>query len=352
MVRLVSALTMNWLKKILDSQTPSLTVTHSVTPREIKRGFPVYEAEIRGEELNNRDILVTHNGEEKKIPIDTLRAQFYAGLLPGDAPVLVTCFYCQETFYCGEGTVASIVAAWESAPLDQFEQQDSKRMIREFGFPEYNISTKATYYDLKRLYSRCDLYYRYIAARDREFKRFSKAATKDLVFLLDEAQPGWDSADGEKRFAEEVRRHHPELIRTEAEKKAKKQRAKQQQLEREERRQLIDTRNNLTNFPHKSMQIEIKDFGLVEIRAIKPMLRDGTITPETLVRYRSDSEWIELCEFLSDWMRCKATDRQIDYLKALQRQHGIIAEIPLDISRQEISDRITALAPPRDEERA
>jgi len=59
-------------------------------------------------------------------------------------------------------------------------------------------------------------------------------------------------------------------------------------------------------------------------------------------------EWIELSEFLNDWLKRKATIKQIDYLKSLQQQHGIEAEIPLDISRDEISGRISALAPPRE----
>ena len=335
---------MNWFNKILGSQSPSVNVSFSVTQPKTKLGLPVYESEVQGQKLERRDILVTHKGEQQKMPVGTVREQFYAGLLPADAPVLVTNFYCQETCYCGEGTVASIVAAFESAALESFDQQDITRMIREFSFPEYTVTSKAAYYDLKCLYNRCDSYYRYISAHDREFKRFSKTATKDLVFLLDETQPGWDATDGTKRFVEQVRRHHPQLIRSETEKKAKKEHSKELKLKREERRPLIDTRNNLTNFPHKSMQVEIQDQGMIEIRAIKPKLRDNTITPETLVRYRPESDWLELCEFLNDWMHNKASDRQIDYLKSLQRQNGITTPIPLDISRLEISERISALA--------
>lgn len=341
---------MKWLNKILGSKSPSVNVSFSVTPPETKHGLPVHESEVQGQKLERRDILVTHNGEQQKMPIDTVRAQFYAGLLPADAPVLVTNFYYEVTYYCGEGTVASIIAAFESAPLEAFYQQDITRMIREFSFPEYTVTSKAAYNDLMRLYQRCDSYYRYIAAHDREFKRFSKAATKDLVFLLDEAQSGWDATDGTKQFAKEVRRHHPQLLRSEAEKKAKKERNKEKELKRQERRPLIDTQYNLTNFPHMSMQIEIQDQGLIEIRAIKPKLRDNTITPETLVRYRPESDWMELCEFLIDWMRTKATDRQIDYLKSLQKKNGITTEIPLDILRQDISELISALAPERYDE--
>jgi len=341
---------MNWLKNILGSESLSVSVSVSVTPPDIKCGLPVYESEIQGQKLERRDILVTYNSEQQKIAIDALRAQYYAGLIPADAPILVTNFRGQETYYCGEGTVADAVAAWESAPLELYDQQDATRMIREFGFPEYQIASKAIYSDLRRLYGRCDLYYRCIAVRDREFKRLTKLAAKDLVFLLDESQPGWDAVDGEKRFTEEVRRHHPKLIRSETEKKAKKEREKRQELEREERRPLIETRNSLTNFPHKAMPIEIRDFGMIEIRAIKPLLREGAITPESLVRYRNDADWMELCEFLNDWMRNKATDRQIDYLRSLQQQNGITEVVPLDMSRREISAKISSLVPRRCDE--
>ena len=86
----------------------------------------------------------------------------------------------------------------------------------------------------------------------------------------------------------------------------------------------------------------------MKIRELKPKIREGLIAPETLVRYRDDAQWIELSEFLNDWMRRKATIKQIDYLTALQRQHEIVAEIPLDISRDEISTRISALVPRQD----
>ena len=91
------------------------------------------------------------------------------------------------------------------------------------------------------------------------------------------------------------------------------------------------------------MQLEVKDIGTIRVRDVKANIRGGVISPETPVRYRSTDEWVELCEFLNDWMKSKATLPQIEYLSALQRQHGIIDAIPLDISRREISDRITAL---------
>ena len=138
------------------------------------------------------------------------------------------------------------------------------------------------------------------------------------------------------------------MIRSEVEKKRKKEKEKEAYLQRELRRPLIETRNHLTNFPHKNMPIEAKDIGTVTIRELKPKIRDGLISPETLVRYRQDAEWAELSEFLNDWMRRKATIKQIDYLQALQRQHGIASDIPLDISREEISTRISALAPQQD----
>lgn len=145
-----------------------------------------------------------------------------------------------------------------------------------------------------------------------------------------------------------VARSRLRSIRSEAEKKRKKQREQKAYLERESRQPLIETRNNLTNFPHKNLSIEIKDCGTATIRELKQKIRDGLIGPETLVRFRPDAEWVELSEFLNDWLKRKATIKQLDYLKSLQRQHGIEAEIPLDISRDEISSRISALVPPRD----
>jgi len=197
------------------------------------------------------------------------------------------------------------------------DKQDVSRMIREFSFPEYEVTSKARYSDLKKLYARCDQYYRYVVYRDKDFKRLTKAATKDLVLSLDEADSTWDSTDGEKRFAEEVRKRHPELIRSEVEKKRKKEKEKEAYLQRELRRPLIETRNNLTNFPHKNMPIQLKDIGTVTIRELKPKIREGLVAPETLVRYRDDVEWVELSEFLNDWLRRKATIKQIDYLKSL-----------------------------------
>lgn len=97
------------------------------------------------------------------------------------------------------------------------------------------------------------------------------------------------------------------------------------------------------------MPIQIKDVGTLTIRELKPKIREGLVGADTLVRYRDDAEWVELSEFLNDWLKRKATIKQIDYLKSLQRQHGIDAEIPLDISRDEISGRISALAPQRDD---
>jgi hypothetical protein len=325
-----------------------ISISFSSPPPEIKRGLPVYESEIRGEKFERRDITVTRSDEPIKLSIDVIRAQHRAGLLSAELPVLMTTFRCETTYYCGEGTVGSVVAAWESAPLDRFDKQDISRMIHEFSFPEYEVVSKAQYSDLKKLYTRCDKYYRYIACRDKDFKRFTKAATKDLVLSLDETDPTWDSIDGEKRFAEEVHKRYPELIRSEVEKRRKKQREQKAFLERESRRLLMETRNNLTNFPHKNMTIQIKDVGPLTIRELKPKIREGLIGPETLVRYRDEGEWKELSKFLNDWMRRKATIKQIDYLTALQRQHGIAAEIPLDSSREEISARINALVPHSD----
>ena len=157
-----------------------------------------------------------------------------------------------------------------------------------------------------------------------------------------------DASDGEKLFIEELRRRHPELIRSEDEKQPKKRRRQKQKLEREARRPLIETRNNLTNFPHREMPLDVKDIGTVRVRDIKANIRSGVMSPETLVRYRSTDEWVELCEFLNDWMKSKATLPQIEYLNGLQRQDGITDAVPLDIARRDISARITALVSPKE----
>jgi hypothetical protein len=341
---------MGWLDKILGASKPVVSVALWTAPPPTRRGLPVYEDSIQGQKLGRRDIIVTCGDREKRLDISSLRAELHAGTIPGDSPVLVTTLYCQETYYCGEGTVAEAVAAWESAPLESYDVQDCARMIEEFDLPKYDISTKSAYEDLTRLYRRCLSYYNSIAENNTEFKRFPKAATRDLVFRLDAEQPGWDSSNGAERFADEVRRRHPGLLRTAAEKRRKATREKDRDIAREARRPLIDTRNFLTEFPHKDMVIETKDFGPIAIRDVKQKIREGVIGPESPVRYRADAEWMELCDFASDWLQNKATARQLDYLAALQKQHGITAEIPLDLSRREASDRISALAPPRDEQ--
>lgn len=263
-------------------------------------------------------------------------------------PCFVTTPYGDRVCYCDEGTVQSVVAAWESAPVDAIDYQEARRMIQEFSLPEYQVNSKAEYYDVLRLYERCFNYHRYISWHDEDFKRLTKEKTKDLVLLLDGADPGWDEKNGEENFLREVRAHNPDLIRTDSQRKARIKKRREQEIRRKEREEIIGTRNNLTNFPHKVMEIEAKDFGLVKIREIKPKLSEGIFSPPTLVRYRPESDWMELHEFLDDWIRKKATVKQIDYLEVLQKQHGINDPIPLDISRKDISLRIQALVPDRD----
>jgi hypothetical protein len=134
-------------------------------------------------------------------------------------------------------------------------------------------------------------------------------------------------------------------VRNVREQKGRVEHVKEVELHRKERQYLTDTRNNLTNFPHKDLEIEVKDRETVRIREIKGKMRDGSMSPETLVRYGSDKDWVELGEFLNEWIKRRATIKQIDYLDALQKQHGISAEIAVDCSRKEISQRIAALAP-------
>ena len=221
-------------------------------------------------------------------------------------------------------------------------------MIREFSFPEHQVTSKADHNDLLRLYERCLIYHRYMSWHDEDFKRLTKERTKDLVPSLDESDPGWDNKNGEQKFLREGRRHYPELIRTNSQRKARIKKRQEQDIKRREREEIIGTRNNLTNFPHNEMEVEAKDFGPIKIKEIKPKLSEGALSPQTLVRYRAESAWMELHEFLDDWMRKKATVKQIDYLEDLQKQHGINDPIPLDISRKDISVRIQVLVPNRD----
>ena len=218
-------------------------------------------------------------------------------------------------------------------------------MIREFDLPEYQVPSKAEYSDLRHLHKRCTKYHRYIGWHDEEFKRLTKSGTKELVFTLDAEDPTWDASDGEERFLEEVRKRLPHLVRNVREQKGRVEHIKEVELRRKERQYLTDTRNNLTNFPHKDLEIGVKEGETVRIREIKGKLRDGSMSPETLVRYRGDEDWVELGEFLSEWINKRATIKQIDYLDALQKEHGISAEIAVDCSRKEISQRIAALVP-------
>jgi hypothetical protein len=184
---------MSWFKRKFGSVTPEISVSVEQHTPEIKRGMPVYE-ELTAENLERRDIFVTCDGEQRKVKIDVLRSHLRTGVLSGDLPVLVTTSYDDKMRYCGEGTVADIVAAWEAAPLQSYELQDVKRMIREFELPEYQVASKAEYSDLRHLHERCTKYHRYIGWHDEEFKRLTKSGTKDLVLTLDAEDPTWDAS--------------------------------------------------------------------------------------------------------------------------------------------------------------
>jgi hypothetical protein len=333
---------MNWFKPKPQSVTPEISISIEDKAVETRRGMPVYE-ELTGEKLEQRDIFVTCDGEQRRVKIDVLRNQFRRGIVPGDLLALVTTGSDDKMWYCGEGTVAEVVAAWEAAPLQSYELQDVKRMIREFGLPEYQVASKAEYSDLRRLYERCDKYYRYVGWHDKEFKRLTKSGTKELVFTLDAEDPTWDASEGEERFVAEVRKRLPHLVWNVREQRGRVEHVKEVELRRKERQYLNDTRNNLTNFPHKDLEITVKDGAAIKIREIKRKLNDGSMSPETLVRYRSENDWVELGEFLDEWIKKRATIKQLDYLAVLQKQHGINAEIAVDCLRKEISERISAL---------
>lgn len=338
---------MSWFKRKIDSATPEIGISVEQQKPETKCGMRVYE-ELTGRNLERREIFLIWDGEQRKIKIDALRYYSRSGILSADLPVLVTTEYGGEMLYCGQGTVAEVVAAWEAAPLEAYEIQDVKRMTREFNLPEYLVASKAAFSDLRKLYDRCSKYHRYIGWHDKEFKRLTKSGTKELVFTLDAEDPTWDVKDGEERFLEQVKKRLPSLVRNVREQKVRVERVKEVELRRKERQYFTDTRNNLTNFPHKDLEVEVKNETAVRIREIKARLRDGSMSPETLVRYGRDKDWVELGEFLNEWIKRRATVKQIDYLDALQKQHGINAEIAVDSSRQDISQRIAALVAKRD----
>jgi hypothetical protein len=310
---------------------------------EIRRGLCVYEPKVVGAKLRERNLIVTVNGETRRMTIDVLRFEYHAGKIPGESDVLVTARRADAEVYCGEGTVATVVGAWENAPLDSQERREVKRMVDEFKFPDCPVDSKAQFSDLKRLYDRCTRYYRYVTSQMECVKRLTKETTGAFLLHLDKADARWDAIDGEAKFIEELRRQHPELIRTEVGKKEKAKRWDRQLREAEERQSIVEARNNLTKFPCKDMPLEVKDFGMVRVGDVKGKMRDGTITPNALVRYRDSDEWAELGEFLKKWVRSRATREQLDFLRKLQKQRGITDEIPLDMWRSAASARISEL---------
>jgi len=310
---------------------------------ETRRGLKVYEREVVGAQLGERNLIVTVNRETKRMGIDVLRLDYHAGKIPAESDVLVTARRGDEEVYCGEGTVGTVVRAWERAPLDCQERQEVKRMISEFKLPDCQIDSKAQFSDLKRLYDRCSRYYRYASSQIECVKRLTKETTSAFLLHLDEADATWDVTDGDAKFIEELRRQYPELIRTEAGKKERARQSDRQLRQAEERQPIVEARSNLTRFPCKDMLLEVKDVGMLRVGDLKGKMRDGTISPNTLVRYRDSDEWAELGEFLKKWVRSRATREQLNFLTKLQKQRGITDEIPVDMWRSAASARITEL---------
>lgn len=84
----------------------------------------MYEPDVVGAKLEHRNITITWRGETKRVSIDALRAAYHAGTVLPDADVLVTDTRADRELFCGEGTVASVVQAWEKAPLDFVDKQE------------------------------------------------------------------------------------------------------------------------------------------------------------------------------------------------------------------------------------
>jgi hypothetical protein len=336
---------MNWITRIIGISENSPSGSVNANDTDTKYGLPVHEPNIIGIKLGRRTILVIHEGKQEQIEINALRKQFRDGKIPGESPVLVTNLYCQQTYYCGEGTVADVVAAWESAPIEDLDRSFMLIEAEKYALSCDNVITKIDYHAFMRLCERLNIYRLFILKKKNELKKLPRAAIANIVYLLDQENPGWDAIDGQPRFYEELKKRFPEFVRNEKAQRIKKQQDKSRRRKQREQLPVTETKFYLTMFPHKTMQVEVKDIGPMEIRAIKPLLRQGTMTYESLVRYRNTSEWTELYSFLHDWLENKASDRQINYLTALQKKNGIDEPIELDSNKREISKRIDALAP-------
>lgn len=336
---------MNWITRIIGISENSPSGSVNANDADTKYGLSIHEPTIIGIKLGRRTILVIHDGKQEQIEINALRKQFRDGKIPGESLVLVTNLYCQETYYCGEGTVADVVAAWESAPIEDLDRSFMLIEAEKYALSCDNVITKVDYHAFMRSCERLNIYRLSILKKKNEFKKLPRSAIANIVYLLDQENPGWDAIDGQLRFYEELKKRFPEFVRDEKAQKIKKQQDKSRRRKQREQLPITETKFYLTMFPHKTMRIEAKDIGMLEIRAIKPLLRQGTMTYESLVRYRNSSEWTELYSFLRDWLENKTSDRQINYLAALQKQNGIDEPIELDSNKRDISKRIDALAP-------
>jgi hypothetical protein len=339
---------MNWFRKLfgLKENTQDEGAFDGFESRGFisrKHGFNVEEAEIVPRKLGLMDIRVKlASGGEEIFRINDLVAVVDGGKIDRGVWAIVTRPNIECTYYNGEATVGMIVDLWKKAPLEEWDIKDIEEKNREWDLT-CEVTTKWQLENFNLLCERMRKYHFHISDKSKIFKRVTKGEISKLVLLLDQRQTGWDSQDDLGKLEEAVREFMPHKIRTIAEQSKRIRVIKQRKVDNEVNLEKVRLRNNLTEFPFKKIIIEIKDRGKMELRALKPLLTTGEITPETLVRYKEGDDWKELSEFAGDWIRTKITLAQKQYLESLLRQNGLKKEIDYDMDRAVASEMISAL---------
>lgn len=309
----------------------------------VKYGFPLDHQEFAPRKIDRMDLRFVLNGEKKILRINELIKLFDKKIITGSENVVITRPNVEANYFCGEGRAIDIINSWKSAALDH-DDVDLPGRVNEYGF-QISIKTKYERMLFEELYARVSKYFHHVSGKNKVYKQFRKHEVKDLILLLDGRNPGWD--DDQTKCYDELDRliktFYPDKIRTLAEQKEKKRLIKLKSIEAEVNLPLVRVRNALTAFPHKELIVEIKDIGKMEIRKIKPLLSSGSITPDTMIRYREENEWLDLSEFLQDWAANKISVSQMQFLKSLYRENSIMDEIPYDLSRKLASEKIGVL---------
>ena len=341
---------MKWLKNLFSSPDqptgnqaklePEIAANETATR---KHGMKLdWEGLFVPYKLGRLDLTVRVGEKDEIFRIDQLIKNYEEKTLKGSEHVLITRPHSEGTLYCGESSVLELINAWKAAPLEHYDTDEITTKNNEFSL-NIDVKTKHELDLFNKLYGRLSSYHGHLLNKETLFKRFKKHEVKDLVFLLDSREPNWDAVDPFIKLEEAVKIFSPDKIRDASEKRIKKQQIKSKSIEREINLPIIRVRNALTEFPHKNLNVTIKDIGQTEIRKLKPMISAGTVTPDSLVRYMDTDDWVELAEFLEDWSKNKITVSQLKFLQSLYRQNGIKEEIPFNLSKTIASEKISAL---------